>query len=73
MTDEELLHTALHGGEAEWTRLHEICRDRARAEALARMLEQHASEENDAAAAWAQVLADLHPGLKVSLPRSRPA
>ncbi len=73
MTDDELLHTALHGGEAEWARLHKICRDRAQAEALARMLERHANEENDAAAAWAQVLADLHPSLKINLPPARPA
>lgn len=73
MTNDELLATALHGGETEWARLHEICRDRAQAEALARLLEQHASEENDAAAAWAQVLADLHPGLKVKLSPERRA
>jgi len=71
MISETLLNMALHGGEAEWTRLHEICRDRAQAEALARMLEQHATAEDDAAVAWAQVLADLHPGLKVNLLPSR--
>ncbi len=73
MTAEELLNTALHGGEAEWTKLHEACRDRSQAEALARLLEQHATEENDAAVAWGQVLSDLHPGLKVNLPPSPPA
>ena len=68
MTDKELLNTALHGGETEWQRLHETCRDRARAEALARVLEQNANDDSDAAVAWAAVLADLHPGLKVNLP-----
>lgn len=32
MTDEELLNTALHGGEMDWQKLHETCHDRARAE-----------------------------------------
>lgn len=68
MTDETLLNTALHGGEAEWARLHELCQDRAKADSLARMLERHASAEDDTAAAWASVLADIHPGLKVVLP-----
>ncbi len=63
-----MLNTALHGGETEWARLHKICRDRAQADVLARMLEQRATEENDAAMAWAQVLADQHPGLKITLP-----
>ncbi len=67
MTDDELLHAALRGGETEWTKLHEICRDRAQAEALARMLERYANAENDAAFAWAKVLTDLHPGLKINL------
>lgn len=66
MTDEELIRAALHGGEKEWERLHEICADRKRAEALARLLEQHADVKNDAAAAWAEVLAEQHPGLKVN-------
>ncbi len=67
-----MLNTALDGGGTDWDRLHEICSDRARAEALARMLEQQATDENDTAVAWAQMLAELHPGLKVTLPPARP-
>ena len=71
MTDEELLRAALDGSETEWAELHNRCRDRTQAEALARMLEKHADADNDAAAAWAQVLADLHPGLQVNLSAAR--
>lgn len=73
MTDQELLKTALHGGETEWQKLHEACRDRALAEALARVLEQNSNGDSDAGVAWAHVLMDLHPGLKVNLPPARPA
>ncbi len=73
MTEEDLLAAALSGDEAQWTALHEQCRDRSRAEALARLLETHATADNDAAAAWAQVLADLHPGLQVNLSAARKA
>ncbi len=68
MTDDELLRTALAGNEAEWAALHEVCRDRAQAEALARVLEKHTNTDSDAAVAWGHVLSDLHPGLTVNLP-----
>lgn len=68
MSDAELLDAALSGDETKWTTLHEVCRDRAQAEALARMLEQHATADIDAAEAWAHVLAELHPGLVANLP-----
>ncbi|MDO8540173.1 MAG: hypothetical protein Q7S40_06980 [Opitutaceae bacterium] len=71
MTDTELLKVALHGGEDEWQELYQTCRDRARAEQLARVQELHATDATDAAAAWANVLADLHPGLVVKLPHQR--
>lgn len=67
-----MLKTALHGSEADWTKLGELCAVRSRAEALGRMLEQHTHAGIDAAEAWAHVLADLHPGLKVNL-RPTPA
>lgn len=73
MTDQELLHTALHGVETEWQKLYEACRDRGRAEALARALEEKANDDSEAAVAWAGVLADLHPGLKVNLSPARPS
>jgi hypothetical protein len=71
MTDDELLHAALNEDESQWAALHEQCRDRRHAEALARVLEAHATVDNDAAGAWAQVLADLHPGLVVKLRAAR--
>ena len=70
MTGEEMLRIALSGTEAEWDQLHEVCRDRAHAESLARQLEQHATEDSDEASAWANVLNDLHPTIAVTL---RPA
>ncbi len=72
MTDKELLDEALRGGEADLEKLFEVCRDRPRADALARMLEQCATEADVAAKAWAQVLEETHPGLKVNLPPTRP-
>lgn len=68
MNDEELLNVALHGGETEWQRLHDVCRDRNSAERLARMLEKNAHEGMDAAAAWVIVLQDLHADLAIQLP-----
>lgn len=68
MTDTELLNAALRGGEAEWEKLQEICMDRERAEVLARMLARNATQAVDAADAWAHVLEEMHPGLKVNLP-----
>lgn len=68
MTDEDLLRMALSGGETDWEALHEVCKDRTSAEALARLLEQHANAGIDAADAWAQVLGEMHPGLRVNLP-----
>lgn len=66
MTGEELLAVALHGSD-DWDKLYEECRDRDQAETLARMLERRATAENAAAAAWAQLLGEMHAGLKVSL------
>jgi hypothetical protein len=66
MTEEELLALALHGSD-DWDKLYEACRDRDQAEALARMLERRASAENTEAAAWAQLLGEMHAGLKVNL------
>jgi hypothetical protein len=66
MTEEELLAVALHGSD-DWDKLYEACRDRGQAEALARMLEQNASAENAEATAWAQLLGEMHAGLKVRL------
>lgn len=58
---------AVSGSESRWDELHEICTERTRADALARMLERHAHQGNEAAMAWAHVLAEIHPGLKVNL------
>jgi hypothetical protein len=68
MTDDELLHLALHGGEDGWQELHELCLTRTMAERLAKVLERSTHQEIDVAAAWANVLQELHPGLKVMLP-----
>lgn len=69
MTDVELLHAALCGGEPEWTKLHDLCRDHGIAERLAKMLEKNASADDDHAHAWVCVLEEMHPGLKVTLRR----
>jgi len=68
MTDEVLLTLALHGGEEQWQELHKLCLERPTAEQLARALERGANQQIDQAVAWAGVLEDLHPGLKVALP-----
>jgi hypothetical protein len=63
MSDEEMLDVALNR-ESEWDRLHELCRDHTRAEALARLLAQHADAASSAAKAWAHALVELHPDLR---------
>lgn len=73
MTDEKLLDWALRGGETEWTELHNLCRDRGTAGKLCGMLERNATQAVDEAAAWASVLEEMHPGLKVNLPSPAPA
>jgi CheY-like chemotaxis protein len=73
MTDEKLLDLALHGGEMEWEELHKFCLDRGGAERLGRVLERGATQAVDVAAAWAGVLQELHPDLKVNLPSPAPA
>lgn len=70
MTEEKLLNLALHGGEKEWDELQKLCRDRDIAKKLGAALERHTTDTDDVAAAWAGVLEDLHPGLKVKLPPS---
>ena len=71
MTEEKLLAVALHGSD-DWDKLYEECRDRRQAETLARMLERCATSGNAEAAAWARLLGEMHPGLKVKLrPLSR--
>lgn len=67
MTNNELLTAALRGSGTDWEKVHEVCEDRARAEALGRMLEEGAALGNKAAEAWAHVLAEMHPGLMVNL------
>jgi len=66
MTEEELLAVALHGSD-DWDKLYEECRNRDQAETLARMLERRATAENVQAAAWAQLLEQMHAGLQVTL------
>lgn len=68
MTEAELLNLALRGGEAGWQKLHQLCRERGNADRLAKVLEQGATQEVDEAHAWANVLEEMHPGLKVHLP-----
>jgi two-component system chemotaxis response regulator CheY len=68
MTDERLLDLALRGGETEWEELHKLCLDRGTAERLCRVLERSTTQAVDVAAAWAGVLAEIHPGLKVNWP-----
>lgn len=67
MTDSELLAGVLRGNEADVEKLYEVCLDRARAEALARMLEQDSTRADEGAKTWAHVLEEMHPGLKVNL------
>lgn len=67
MTESELLSAALHGHD-DWDKLYEFCRDRAQAEALASVLERHATANNQEATAWATLLGEMHPGLVVRLP-----
>lgn len=69
LTDANLLELALRGGETEWEQLHKLCLDRGAAERLGRMLERNAAGQAEVAEAWAAVLEELHPGLKVNLPR----
>ena len=64
------MNWALHGGETEWEELHTLCLDRGVAERLGRALEPCATQGIVEAAAWARVLEEMHPGLKVNL---RPA
>jgi hypothetical protein len=70
MTDEKLMDWALHGGETEWEELHKLCLDRDVAERLGRALGPSAIVGVVEAVAWASMLEELHPGLKVTL---RPA
>lgn len=72
MTNNELLTAALRGTGTDWETVHEVCGDRARAEDLGKMLEASATVGNDAAEAWAHVLEEMHPGLKVNLPAAPP-
>jgi CheY-like chemotaxis protein len=67
MTDEKLLELALSGGETEWEELHKLCLDRGTAERLGKALERSGKESFDIASAWAGVVEELHPGLKVNL------
>lgn len=71
MTDENLLSAALDDSAKDWEKVQDICSDRNRALALARMLEQNAHEGVKAAVSWAHALAELHPGLIVHLPPAR--
>ncbi len=73
MTDENhssasLLQMALRGDAVEWDRLHELCQDRPTAELLAQALEQSKAPVADTVRSWAQVLEEMHLGLKVKLP-----
>lgn len=73
MTDENhssapLLQMALRGDATEWDRLHELCQDRRTAELLAQALEQSGAPVADTVRSWAQVLEEMHLGLKVKLP-----
>jgi len=70
MTNTELLNATLRGTETDWEKAHEVCIDRARTETLGRKLEESASLGYGTAKAWAQVLAKIHPELRVTL---RPA
>jgi len=70
MTDEKLMDWALQGGETEWQELHKLCIDRGVAERPGRALGPSATQGVVEAAAWASVLEEMHPGLKVNL---RPA
>jgi len=72
MTDEKLLELALRGGETEWEELHRLCLDRATAERLGKALERSGKEAFDIAAAWAGVVEELHPGLKVNFDTAEP-
>lgn len=66
MTDEKLLHSALHGGEAEWDDLYKLCSDQDTAGRLHRMLQRNTAEQVDNAEAWIGVLEELHPDLKIN-------
>lgn len=68
MTHRELLEAALRGAETDWEQVHEACKDLTKAQALGRLLEESTTEENENAKAWANVLAEMHPGLNVKLP-----
>ncbi len=61
-----MLAVALHGSD-DWDKLYEKCLDRDQAETLARMLERCATAENAEAAAWGQLLEQMHAGLQVKL------
>lgn len=63
-----LLQMALRGDEGEWDRLHELCQDRQTAGLLAQALEQTGAPVSDNVRSWAQVLEEMHSGLKVNLP-----
>jgi hypothetical protein len=71
MTDENLLRAALDDSAEDWEKVQDVCADRNRAMALARMLEENSNEEVEAAVSWAHALAELHPGLTVNLPHAR--
>ena len=71
MTDENLLSAALDDSAKDWETVQDVCADRNRAMALARMLEQNSNEEVETAVSWAHALAELHPGLIVHLPHAR--
>lgn len=68
-TTNELLELAT-GDESGWERLHELCQNRANAELLAQGLAARATIADEWARSWASVLEELHPGLKVRLPRA---
>lgn len=68
-TTNELLELAM-GDEAGWERLHDLCHDRVNADLLARGIERHATMNDEWARAWVSGLEEMHPGLKVRLPRA---
>lgn len=71
MSGDELLKLALGGKQEEWDKLHQLCLDRSSADRLRQALEKGTHQGDDTAAAWASVLQELHPGLKVNLPKYR--
>lgn len=59
MTDQELLHLAFNGSAEDWQRLHDYCQDRLFATRLIWLLEDNATENPTAVAAWKDYLTEL--------------